>query len=299
MNTTDKDPINIDPLAIETQDGFIIKGRIYASSSVAGEHPLAGIIINSATAVSQGYYQAFARHLAEHGYLVMTYDYRGIGDSKASKQERDKLSMRAWGQQDLSAVIDYATSQYQELSWHCIGHSVGGQLVGLAPNNAKLTSVYCVASQNGYWKNWGLPQTPKILLTWYGLIPLFCKTVGHVPGFMLGGTALPGNIALEWARWCKNPDFIIDEQGQPLRDYFHTFDKKMRFLAIKDDLDYAPLKAVKGLTDFYRQADQELQIIDPKAFDIKEIGHFGFFKRQHKDTLWPNVLEWFGQFAEV
>ncbi|GLQ29603.1 alpha/beta hydrolase family protein [Litoribrevibacter albus] len=287
----------MESINIQTHDGLTIKGNLYFPADSSTEEALAGIIINSATAVSQGYYQAFAEHLAEHGYLVITYDYRGIGASTVAKQDSEKLSMRAWGEQDFSAVIDYAVNRYPDLSWHCIGHSVGGQLVGLAANNSKLTSVYCVAAQNGYWKHWGLPQTPKILLMWYGLIPMFSKTVGYVPGFMLGGTPLPGNIALEWARWCKNPNFISDEQGQPLRKFFHQFDKKMRFLVIKDDLDFAPLKAVKALKHFYRQADHELEVIDPKDFGIKEIGHFGFFKRQHKDKLWPNAIEWFGQFS--
>lgn len=287
----------MDNIKIQTQDGFTIKGHLFSPLNSPDKTASAGIIINSATAVSQGYYRAFAQHLAEHGYLVITYDYRGIGQSKATKQNADKLSMRAWGEQDLPAVIDHAVNSYPELAWHCIGHSVGGQLVGLAPNNSKLTSVYCVAAQNGYWKNWGLPQTPKILLTWYGLIPLFSKTLGYVPGFMLGGTPLPGNIALEWARWCKNPNFISDEQGQPLREFFHQFDKKMRFLAITDDLDFAPLKAVKELEKFYSQAEKEIEVVDPKQLGIKEVGHFGFFKRQHKEALWPNAVEWFGRFS--
>ena len=257
----------------------------------------AGIIINSATAVGKGYYKAFAQHLAEHGYLVITYDYRGIEASKSNKQNRSKLSMRAWGEQDFNAVINTATQRYPELSWHCIGHSVGGQIVGLAESNRKLTSVYCVAAQNGYWKNWGLPQTPKILLSWYGLIPLFSKTLGYVPGFMLGGTSLPGPIALEWARWCTNPNFISDKQGQPIGTHFSQFDKRMRFLAIKDDLDFAPLKAVKELEKFYSQAEKEVEVVDPKAFGIKEIGHFGFFKRQHKEALWPDAVAWLGQFS--
>lgn len=280
-----------------TQDGFVLKGNVFKPQTPNVNAAKAGIIINSATAVGKGYYRAFAQHLAEHGYLVITYDYRGIGESKATKNTHSKLSMLAWGEQDFEAVINTAVKNHPDLSWHCIGHSVGGQIVGLAPSNSKLTSVYCVAAQNGYWKNWGLPQTPKILLSWYGLIPFFSKTLGYVPGFMLGGTSLPGPIAQEWARWCTNPNFISDKKGQPIRTYFNQFESKMRFLAIKDDLDFAPLKAVKELGKFYSQAEKEIKVVDPKEFGIKEIGHFGFFKRQHKDALWPNAIEWFGQFS--
>lgn len=276
-------------------DGFALKGRLFPAVGTAK----AGIIINSATAVRCTFYYAFAEHLAEHGYTVICYDYRGVGGSQPQPHSESAaaLSMRAWGELDFETVIQWAFNAYPTLSWHCIGHSVGGQLVGLAASNHKLSSIYCVASQNGYWKNWGWLQQPKLLLLWYVVIPLLSKLLGFLPGFVLGGESLPGPIIQEWARWCTTPDFITDAQGYPLRDGFMRYDKKMRFVVISDDLDFAPRKAVKALQALFISADTELDDIEPQVFGLKEIGHFGFFKHQNKDALWHNTIDWLAQFS--
>jgi len=276
-----------------TQDGFKLHGCLFE-----GDNSKAGIIINSATAVDKEYYQAFAEYLCEQGYTIITYDYRGIGESQAISKMNNAniLSMRAWGEQDFESIIQWALKSHPNLPWHCIGHSVGGQLVGLAPSNTKLVSTYCVSAQNGYWKNWDTFKKPKVFITWYGLIPFFSLTFGRVPAFLLGGNSLPAPIALEWARWCRNPNFITDNQGKPIREYFEQYSSKMCFVVIKDDLDFAPEKSVKALQKLYTSANSKRHMIDPKEFGIKKIGHFGFFKRQHKTTLWPESLKWFEQF---
>lgn len=132
-------------LTINTLDKLKLSATLYRPES----EPKAGVIINSATAVKQGYYQHFATYLAEQGYLVITYDYRGIGKSALDNCRDSKLTMQAWGERDFSAVIAYVTQTYPQFSWHCIGHSVGGQIIGLAENNHLLKSVYCVSSQSG------------------------------------------------------------------------------------------------------------------------------------------------------
>ncbi|MEC8428943.1 MAG: CocE/NonD family hydrolase, partial [Pseudomonadota bacterium] len=71
--------------SIITNDGLSLSATIYSPK----ENAKAGVIINSATAVKQSYYQDFASFLASNGYLVVTYDYRGIGKS-AIENTRDK-----------------------------------------------------------------------------------------------------------------------------------------------------------------------------------------------------------------
>ena len=151
--------------------------------------------------------------------------------------------------------------------------------------------------KTGIGKILELSKRPKLLLTWYGIIPFFSLTIGRVPGFLLGGNSLPAPIALEWARWCRNPDYISETNGKPIRKHFEQYSSKMCFVVIEDDLDFAPEKSVKALQKLYVSADHERQTIDPKALGLKNVGHFGFFKRQHKNTLWPSALEWFEQFS--
>lgn len=277
---------------IVTKDQFTLQGCIYRpTNEVVG-----GVIINSATAVKQSYYQNFAKFLTLHGYIVITYDYRGIGLSQPnSREEHSQLTMKAWGEYDFDAVIQWAKTNYSEISWHCIGHSVGGQLLGLASSSQLLESAYCVAAQSGYWGHWRLRDRARVLLSWYLFIPLLSKLFGKVPGVLLGGESLPAGIALEWARWCRHPDFIVTEKSVPIREHFHSLNIRMRFIAVSDDFNFAPVAAVQALATFYKKANKDYQLIDAKQIGGEGIGHFGFFKKSNKEALWGDYLDWLAQ----
>ena len=66
----------------------------------------------------------------------------------------------------------------------------------------------------------------------------------------------------------------------------------MRFIAIADDFNFAPVKAVRALSDFYLNADKEYHLIDPSKLNSPSIGHFGFFRRANQDMLWGDTLDW-------
>ena len=61
-------------------DGVVLGGNFWRP---AGD-PEAAVVINSATGVLARYYHRYARWLADEGFAVLTYDYRGIGASRPS-----------------------------------------------------------------------------------------------------------------------------------------------------------------------------------------------------------------------
>lgn len=275
-------------IQIITQDGTTITGSLFTPSQA----PKAGIIINSATAVPRGFYRNFANYLAAKGYVVISYDYRGIGDSKNLPPKDPSQTMQAWGEQDFNSVINWATKNHPAFNWHCIGHSVGGQLIGLAKDNHKISSVYNVAAQSGNWRNWHWAKMPKLWLMWYVFTPFFTQVLGFLPGFLVGGQPLPKGIAQQWGQWCRNKDYICNDKGQSFRPYFSSFNNPMNFIQIKDDLDFAPLKAVQQLHGFYHQAPRTIEVLSPKDYGQKKIGHFGFFNKQNEQGLWQHALNW-------
>ncbi|WP_445361765.1 alpha/beta fold hydrolase [Microbulbifer sp. EKSA005] len=278
----------IEAQQIPTNDGVVLGARLFSPSEV----PKAGIIINSAMAVKQSYYRDFACFLARNGYLVLTYDYRGIGKSSIENQRDKRLTLRAWGESDLAAVIDWCSKRTKSLEWHCICHSVGGQIVGLASNNTRFASVYCVSSQSGYWGHWDARYQPKLLFGWYCAFPLLSNVLGWVPGVLWGGENLPAGIAREWAYWARHKDYVVDQHGRPIREGFERMQCDMKFLLIDDDKDFAPEKAVRALRDFYSNANTDIEIIQTSSIGNTSIGHFGFFRKEFKESLWRNVLGW-------
>ncbi|MFV8454952.1 alpha/beta fold hydrolase [Vibrio owensii] len=272
---------------LKTPDALSIHARVFHPESEVK----AGIIINAATAVKQSYYQRFAQFLAQNGYLVVTYDYRGIGQSAIQDTRDPRLTMQAWGEKDLATVIDWATTHHPALDWHCIGHSVGGQILGLAANNTIFKSVYCVSSQSGYWANWEGVSKPRMFAMWYFAVPVLSTLFGKVPGVFLGGEALPECIAKQWAYWGRDPHYIIDENGTPIRENFEKMTCDIKFKLIDDDMDFAPPKSVHQLASFYSNANVEIETVKTKQLGTK-VGHFGFFRKKHEDDLWLDALAW-------
>lgn len=277
---------------IKTEDGLTLS----ASQFIPDANAKGGVIINSATAVKQEYYAKFAEFLRRNGYFVVTYDYRGIGRSSIQNSRDKRLTMRAWGEKDLSAVIEWATTQQPLIEWHCIGHSVGGQIIGFAENNHSLKSVYCVSSQSGYWNHWESIGKLRMLAMWYAIVPGLAACLGKVPGIFLGGESLPEGVARQWAYWGRDANYIVDDKGTPIRTGFARMECNMKFLLIDDDLDFAPPKAVEALRGFYANANSHLEVISTEQLGNK-IGHFGFFRSKHETALWPNALEWIDAHA--
>jgi predicted alpha/beta hydrolase len=277
-----------EPFYLTTVDGLQLAVTLHTPD----ERPKAGVIINSATAVKQSYYTHFARYLASQGYLVITYDYRGIGLSAIADSRDKRLSMQAWGEKDLATVINWATSEYSQLSWHCIGHSVGGQIIGFAHNNDQLASVFCVSAQSGYWRHWQRNSRPRMMLMWYAVVPLLARLFGKVPGVFLGGEALPEGPARQWARWGRHKDYLMRDKDQGTKDGFDNVRCDMKFVIISDDVDFAPAAAVKKLAGFYSNARVALKVIETRQTAADFIGHFGFFRKGFEHSLWPTAVEW-------
>ncbi|HHF0522406.1 TPA: alpha/beta hydrolase [Vibrio alginolyticus] len=274
---------------ISTKDGLVLTAMIFTPKV----SPKAGVIINSATAVKQSYYEDFARYLMGQGYLVITYDYRGIGASAIENFRDARLTMKAWGEYDLQAVLKWGLMHFEELDWHCVGHSVGGQIIGLADNSQYLKSVYCVSAQSGYWKHWENIKQVRMFAMWHLVVPLLSNLFGKVPGVFLGGESLPGGIAKQWAYWGRHKQYIVDEKGAPIREGFDRIHCDIKFLQIDDDSDFAPPKAVEALRGFYKNANSDIEVLVTKEAGDMRIGHFGFFKRHYRETLWFKLSDWF------
>lgn len=274
---------------LHTSDGYRL-----AASRFEPEQPNGlSVLINSATGAPRHYYRYFADYLAQRGCLVLTYDYRGIGDSIDSNFDLSQLALRDWGAQDLYAALSWLQRYAPEQRIAGIGHSIGGQLVGLASNNHLLASLATLGSQIGYWRNWPTATKRLQMSLVTGLaLPAAVKGFGKLPGFAMGGVSLPAGIALEWARWCQHRQYFVDEAGQPLTTYFDRFRGPARFYAIGDDHFYAPASAVRALSHRYTEADGEVVWRHPSHWGAASMGHFGFFRRQAPIAAWDEIGDW-------
>jgi len=279
-------PARCRELCISAADGVALAASLYQPA--AGGADLA-ILINGATGVRRGYYRHFAEHLAAAGCVVLCYDYRGIGGSRDAGRGARMLD---WGERDIAGALEWLLRRYPTLPLAAIGHSAGGWLFGLADNNRSADALLTIGSQKGHWRYWPTLRGKAFMWATMNLsIPLLTHLLGRLPGAVFGGDSLPAGVALDWARWCRHPDFLVDDDGVPLRKHFHDYEGPARLLAISDD-DYAPEQAVHALAQMYAQAAAEVRLLRPQDLGLRHLGHFGYFRKQAPHALWDEALAW-------
>ena len=277
------------PRTIAASDGFTLAATEYAPNGTAR----AVVVINAATGVKRRYYDRFAQYLASHGFAVVTYDYRGIGDSAPRNLRGFAARMQQWGELDQPAVVAHASAWQPSLPLMIVGHSVGGQIVGLLPDADRVTRVLMVAAQHNYYGLWRPQERYVLWALWTVLMPSASRLLGYFPSGAFGlGENLPRGVALDWARWCRSPGALVQAIGGDARERFTRYRGPLLALSFTDDNKFAPRRAVDGLLAFYTSADREHRHVAPHELGVQTIGHFGYFREPLRESGWPIALEW-------
>jgi predicted alpha/beta hydrolase len=275
-----------EPVEFAARDGYRLAGTLFRPV----ESKRRGIIINAAAGVRQRYYGAFAEFLAARGFTVLTYDYRGIGGSRREPARALRSGMSDWGRQDAAGALDFLERSVRGEQISAVGHSFGGQAIGIVPGNERIAALLTVGSQSGYWRHWSGAGRAGMWLFSHLLVPGMAALFGRLPAAALGqGEDLPGAVAREWASWCRRPGYIVEALAA--HEDYARFAAPLRACWIEDDA-YAPLAAVQAFLEQYPGAQRELRRIAPREAGAERIGHFGFFRERFRDTLWQEAAEW-------
>ena len=295
MSGPGEDDIFSDDITVPATDGYPLAATLYLPRG-AKRH---AVLINSATAVPRKFYRGFAGHLARRGCAVLTYDYRGTGDSRpkapAGGAQPKSLagftaSMSDWAFRDVAAAVAWMRERYTELPFAYVGHSFGGQALGLLPNNVEISRALFVAAQAGYWKLMSSPERYRVyaLLNFIGL-PL-TRALGYMPGKAGLGMDLPKDVFLQWVSWVMSPRYLFDSRLAELQN-FSRYKGALRAMCLSDD-PWATRPAVELLCSGFTSIQPEIITVTPREAGVSRIGHMGFFRPEHRDTLWRDAAEW-------
>lgn len=263
----------------------------YGISTTRLIHPESSqiVIIASATAVVKEYYKHFAKYLYENSLSVVTFDYGGIGKSRPISLRSFGTSAHKWATNDLETVIGYVKEKHPDKKITLLGHSIGGQLIGLAPSSLLAEKVILVASQSGYYKLWQASERYKMLFAWRVLFPLFNKTMGYIPTKAFTPMEdLPGGMAMEWARWCLSPNYLFDHIDVESL-YFDKISVPLYSYSTDKD-KFATPPSTDWLTNKYSKALVTRIHLKPEDYGVKTIGHFGYFQKKCSSLVWPELL---------
>jgi predicted alpha/beta hydrolase len=277
----------IQDTSFAARDGYTLAASVFTPAQA----PRGAVLINSATAVPRKIYRGFAAYLAEQGQTVLTYDYRGIGGSRPRSLRGFAVRMRDWAALDVAAAIDHMRSVWPKLPLGVVGHSFGGQALGLAPNNDQVARALFVAAQAGYWRLFHSPEKYRV----YAMLRLIgapiARTLGYVPGRLGVGEDLPRDVFLEWTGWVMRPRYFFDDATLDALANFPRYRGRLRAICLTDD-PWGTAPAVDLLCSGFTGTTVERVDIRPADASAAKIGHFGFFRPEHRDTLWRDAAAW-------
>jgi predicted alpha/beta hydrolase len=280
-------PFKVRDTEVVTHDGVTLAATLFEPTPARGS-----VVVLGATGAPASYYARFATFLAGRGYRVLTFDYRGIGRSRPTTLRGYAATMEDWALSDARAAIQTLRAVDPDGPLALIGHSFGGQLIGLLDEARHTRAAVLMGAQLGYYGHWGGAERVRLAATWRVLVPALVGIFGYLPGGAGIGTDLPGGVALQWARWCRHPEYLMGEFPDA-RDRYRRFDVPTLVVSARDD-DFAPERAVRALIDRLPATTVWRRILDPIEFNGAPVGHFGFF-RPRFESVWREVEEFIGR----
>ncbi|NRA55475.1 MAG: alpha/beta fold hydrolase [Gammaproteobacteria bacterium] len=283
--------VESEQITFECQDKYQLTGTLFKPKGDLK----AAVVIGPATGIKRQFYRHFATYLAEHGYGVLTFDNRGIGQSLVGHVRESKASLQCWGEQDLPAALTALISHFPGVPYHLVGHSAGGQLIGLMNNADQLSSMYTVASSSGRLSNMKMPYWFKAQFFMNLFIPLNNLLFGHTKSQLVGmGEPLPQAVADQWRQWCNGQGYVKTAFGHSITThYYDQLTLPTMWVNATDD-DIANQENLADMLSVFKKIKVDTLTVSPQKPDLAEIGHMKFFSRKSQ-TLWPHALTWFHQ----
>lgn len=271
-------------------DGRELHGTVF--DVAPGTRRLGTVVIGCATAVKANYYHRYATFLAANGFTAITFDYRGIGESRNGSLSGQKIRWYNWGSLDIDAVLVWALERSDGLPVNFVGHSFGGFGVGLAEHAAGLSRILTVGAQHAYWRDLRPRHQIGHFARAAAMLPLV-TVMGYFPAKRLRLMEdLPSGVALDWARSRK--DFTRAATGserESLRAHQSAVTAPILALAPNDD-PYATISAMKRAVSSTPNSASRVIHLLPADYGESKLGHFALFHSRHKETFWEQSLHW-------
>lgn len=284
-------------IPITCKDEYILSGNVYRPVGAIK----ASVMIAPATGIKKEFYNSFATHLAEQGYGVIAFDNRGIGESLSGSLKDSKATIRDWGYLDMPAVLEELKTRFPNTNCHVVGHSAGGQLLGLMRNHTDITSVFNVACSSGQLDNMRPAYRYKAKFFMNVFSPISNAIFGYTNTQWIGmGEPLPKGVATDWCDWCNGAGYIETAFGDTVTTHWYDdINCPSMWLNATDD-DIAIDANVNDMTRVFTKMTAEGNIqritLEPEKEGFSDIGHMKFFSRKRR-KLWALATNWLEQFT--
>lgn len=291
MNTplTQQEPSVAVPFREPAADGYSLGGFSWRQGTA--DPARAVVIINAATSVRCRFYSRFADYLYANGVDVITYDYRGIGESRPATLRGFQASWSDWGTLDFEAMLGRARREFPGQPIDVVGHSFGGCAAGLAASAPAIRRLVTVGAQFAYWRDYAADSRWQLLCKWHLAMPLLTRVFGYFPGKRLGWMEdTPAGVVRDWA----TPAAAYEHRpsGRRLATLgFAGVQADILAISLTDD-PFGTVPAIERLLGYFKASARTHLRIAPHEIDEADVGHFAFFHSRFQAQLWPIALGW-------
>ncbi len=269
-----------------TEDGFSLAVKIFAAEN--SQHKL--LLINSATGVKQQLYFSLAKYLAQAGITVITYDYRGIGESKPKNLRNFSASMRLWGTEDFAAVNRFIQEKFPDYDKFCLGHSVGALILGMNQGAKIFSKFIFVATQDAHYKNLKFSVAATAFVGFGVALPVLTKMLGYFPAHAFNiGESLPTNVAKDWRTLILNRKSTSKLYEKITTDFSKELHQKTLVIFADDDAWVTPQGMESLMKNVYPNLNARFLELKSWESPQNEIGHVNFF-RSFNAPLWIVII---------
>jgi predicted alpha/beta hydrolase len=278
-------------LTLQCADGVVLSGTVFEP---AGEPLGITVVVCGAVFVRERFYARMAEHLADRGCRVVTFANRGSGRSWTGQGAPRLLD---WGLKDLPAAIQWALGSEPGDRLFVVGHSMGGQLVGMSSAVHALEGVITVAATEAWWGHWPRRTKAAILAAFVG-IPVLGRMSSSFPADRSGlGPNLASSVVRDWARWGRTRGYLWAQTGRA--GEMSTYRGRVLALSFSDDELLGCANAVDALHRRWTSADIERRHVQPRDLGVGSIGHFGWFRKDAGPAAWDDALAWMDRPVEA
>jgi len=251
--------------------------------------PKGVIQFHAGTVIRKEFYLKFGHFLCAQGYVVILFDYRGVGESRPASLRGYKAGISDWGSKDASAILKWICTRYPQLHISLMAHSMGGQILGLMPEWAIFNKIVLIASSSGNWNHFSPSYRSKVKRSTNLFFPIIIPVLGYVPGFLGFGADWPRGVAQQWWDVCRYDLLMKDylnQQGYPC--YFEDIDTPITAYFLSDD-HMATELTMPHMQMTYPRSEVTTHMLSPSDFALEKIGHFGPFKEWTKGPIWEQI----------
>jgi predicted alpha/beta hydrolase len=244
------------------------------------------VLVVPAIATRARHYNGFARWLVGQGFVAVTFDFSGYGDSLRGPLKDSPVDILDWAR-DARTVLDWVAEKDATLPVTWVGHSLGGQLLGLAGDRGVTQSIFVATGVGSGWKSPWQTAVPGMVM-FFLVGPIAQKLCGYYPGRRLKFFGnLPSGVMSQWRTWVAYPRYILGERPW-LAPRYASITSPITAVSFTDDVVMSKA-ALRMLLSFYSGARKMHFRFSPKSLGVGSIGHMGPF-RAASASIWGTVF---------